>query len=161
MPIIDVDFTGVETSAGFLPPGAYQAQIVAVEQRQGREYPGLKITWASVESATEGMRADQFISLAPRALWKLKGMLEDLGSEIPQSTLRLNTDRWIGKVATIKVINEPWIDSAGESHDSSKVDTTFRATGDRSTVAPAGEYKEVPNSPEPASSYAEDDDIPF
>lgn len=75
MAVIEVDFTGVESSGGFLAPGAYEAQVQNIELRDGRNYPGLKFTWVSTESDTDGQRADQFVSLAPKALWKFKGIL--------------------------------------------------------------------------------------
>ena len=88
MAVIEVDFTGVESS-GFLAPGAYEAQVQNIELRDGRNYPGLKFTWVSTESDTDGQRADQFVSLAPKALWKFKGILEAFGAEIPQSLMAL------------------------------------------------------------------------
>ena len=41
MPVIEVDFTGVETGAGFLAPGAYEAEVVKVESPRRQKLPGL------------------------------------------------------------------------------------------------------------------------
>lgn len=122
MAIIEVDFTGVTSGAGYLEPGTYRAQVESVDRVEGRNYPGLKWTWRSVEDASYGQQADQFISLAPKALFVLKGALEALGAKIPQSVLRFDTDKLIGKKAFIRVVNEPWTDSAGVERPSSKVD---------------------------------------
>ena len=58
MPVIEVDFTGVTSGAGFLEPGTYRARVENVVRVDGRNYPGLKWTWTSVEPDTLGMQAD-------------------------------------------------------------------------------------------------------
>lgn len=129
MAIIEADFTGVTSGAGFLEPGTYRAEVENVAQVEGRNYPGLKWTWRSVEDASYGQQADQFTSLSPKALWVLKGILEALGAEIPQSVVRLDTDRLIGRTAFIHVVNEPWVGSDGEEHPSSRVDRVLSVPG--------------------------------
>lgn len=164
MPVIEVDFTGVETGAGFLAPGAYEAEVVAVESRDGKNYPGLKFTWASVEPETEGQRSDMWLSLAPKALWKFKGVLEAFGAEIPQSLMRFNTDRLIGKRAVIQVIDEPWTDSEGVSHPSSKVATVHPSRNGKAKAEPIQQVPASDFAPIPAGSMedmTEDKDIPF
>ena len=159
MAVIEVDFTGVESSGGFLAPGAYEAQVQNIELRDGRNYPGLKFTWVSTESDTNGQRADQFVSLAPKALWKFKGILEAFGAEIPQSLMRFDTDRLIGKRAVIRVIDEPWTDAEGVTHSSSKVDTVHPSRADKAPQAKPSDL-DNPLPPEPVD-MAEDEDIPF
>lgn len=122
MVVITVDFTNVETGAGFLEPGVYRAQVEAVREQEGRNYPGLKFTWASIEPETEGQRADMFVSLAPQSLWRFKQVIEALGGRVPQSIVRVDTDRLVGKRAVIRVVHEPWTDSEGVQRYSSKVD---------------------------------------
>jgi len=164
MPVIEVDFTGVETGAGFLAPGAYEAEVVGVESRDGKNYPGLKFTWASVEPETEGQRSDMWLSLAPKALWKFKGVLEAFGSKIPQSVLRFNTDRLIGKRAVIQVIDEPWTDADGVSHPSSKVATVHPSRNGKAKAEPIQQAPASDVAPIPAvnmEDMAEDSDIPF
>lgn len=165
MAIVEVDFTDVQTGAGFLEPGLYRAQVEAVEKREGRSYPGLKWTWASIEPETMGQRADGFTSLAPQSLWVLKGILEAFGVEVPQSALRFDTEKLIGKRALIKVYHEPWTDGEGNQKTSSKVDKVFAITKDGngqkaaepappSDLTPARDYKDV--------EFEDDDDsIPF
>lgn len=153
MGVITVDFTNVDTGAGFLDPGVYRAQVEAVREQDGRNYPGLKFTWASVEPETEGQRADMFVSLAPQALWKFKQILEALGGQVPQSTVRLDTDRLIGKKAVIHVVHEPWTDSEGVQRHSSKVDVVHALMNETQSAEDIG-----------ADDIAEAsgvDDIPF
>lgn len=164
MPVIEVDFTNVESGGGFLAPGVYEAQLVNVEARDGRNYPGLKVTWASVEPETEGQRADMFVSLAPQALWKFKGLLEALGAEVPKSVVRLNTDRLIGKRAVIHVIAEPWTDAEGQQRTSSKVNAVHRRQAAQAKVDLPEIAAPSVLSPDPVSDAPElmdDEDIPF
>ncbi len=153
MPIVTVDFTDVE-SGGYLAPGAYEAEVQAVREQDGRNYPGLKFTWASIEPETEGQRADMFVSLAPQALWKFKQILDALGGQVPKSLVRLDTDKLIGKRALIHVLHEPWTDAEGARHTSSKVESVF----------PLREHPQ--SGPEAVSAVPETealdaDDIPF
>jgi hypothetical protein len=164
MAIIEVDFTGVTSGAGFLEPGVYRAQVESVEQRDGKNYPGLSWTWSSVEPDTQGQRADLFTSLSPKALWVLKGILEAFGAEIPQSAMRFETNKLVGKQAMIKVINEPWTDAAGEEHPSSKVERVFKPLS--TSQPPNGNGKaKAASEPLPAEpdglDFGDDEDIPF
>lgn len=160
MAIIEVDFTNVETGAGFLEPGLYQARVEKVDKTTGKNYDGLKWSWSSIESETHGQRADLFTSLAPQSLWVLKGILEAFGAEIPQSALRLDTDRWIGKKALIKVIHEPWTDSEGNEKTSSKVDKVFPIQKTADEPPPMHDPDFAPIEPDGSESIDEDD-IPF
>lgn len=156
MPVITVDFTDVE-SGGYLAPGSYRAEVLAVREQEGRNYPGLRFTWASIEPATEGQRADMFVSLAPQSLWKFKQVIEALGGQVPKSVVRIDTDRLIGKRAVIHVIHEPWTDAEGVQRFSAKVQAVFPLPKDKPTAAFADEYpaEVFPDVPEA------EDDIPF
>jgi|AMWB02.1.fsa_nt_gi hypothetical protein len=164
MVVVNVDFTDVDSSS-FLAPGTYRAKVAAVEQRDGSNYPGLKWTWESIEPETAGQKSDMFLSLAPKALWKLKNTIEALGRAVPKSALKINTDQFIGKVATITVIDEPWTDAEGKLHHSSKIDTVFRATPEN---APETAKQEPEPEEAPPADYSDidfgggdGDDIPF
>lgn len=165
MAILNLDFTGVETQAGFLPPGVYRARVAKVDHVDGRNYPGLKFVFESTESETEGMRSEMFLSLAPQALWKLKLTLESLGAEIPQSKVKINTDNFVGRVGRIEVVNEPWTDAEGNSHDSSKVSKVWKAGGEAAGEATSEEGESPPPSDlTPADEFkgidfSDDDDL--
>ena len=124
MVVVTVDFTDVD-SGGYLAPGTYQAEVLAVREHEGRNYPGLKFTWSSIEPETEGQRADMFVSLAPQSLWKFKRVIEALGGQVPKAMVRLDTDRLVGKRALIHVVHEPWTDAEGVRRSSAKVEAVF------------------------------------
>lgn len=160
MVVVTVDFTDVD-SGGVLAPGAYRAEVVAVRRHDGRNYPGLKFTWASIEPETEGQRADMFVSLAPQALWKFKQILEALGGQVPKSVVRLDTDRLIGKRAFIHVVHEPWTDAEGVQRVSAKVQAVFPLPkAEPSSKAVVGAPVDVVQGVAPEFQEV-DDDIPF
>src|SRR5664279_248646 len=148
---VEVDFSDVDTQSGFLPPGLHVARVAAIEHKDGKNYPGLKFAFESTEVATQGMWSEMFISLSPKALWKLKITLESLGVEVPQSVMKLETQDIVGKVGKIEVTNEPWTDAAGDTHDSSKVDKVLKSV--------AGAEPDDYNR-EPDVSEDDDSDLP-
>ncbi len=154
MPVITADFSDVD-SGGALPPGAHRAEVVAVREQDGRNYPGLKFTWASIDPETEGQRADQFVSLAPQALWKFKQILEALGGQVPKAVVRLDTDRLIGKRAHIYVAHEPWTDAEGVQHFSAKVQNVLPLSR---TAEPA---ETTPAQTEPPSEVDAGEEIEY
>ena len=159
MTVIEVDFSDVQDLAGFLPPGNYDAKVTKVEQRDGRNYPGLAITAESIEEDTAGMTSQGFLSLAPKALWKLYGVMQSMNLEVPKDKVRFDDQKMVGHIVQIKVINDPWTDAEGKVHDSSKIDQYFPPKVKRETTSPdiappAEAFEEPVNSPD-------DDDIPF
>lgn len=127
MTVLNVDFEGVETGAGYLPAGSYLARVQSIEVKEGQKADYLNWCYVSVDPGTEGMVAYQKTSLADNALWKLKRTLEALGAEIPQSKVRLDTDRFIGRTGIIHVVDEPYVGSDGVSRSSFKVQDVFPA----------------------------------
>lgn len=127
MTVVNVDFTDVETGAGYLPAGSYRARVQSIEVKAGQQADYLNWCFVSVEPGTEGMVGYLKTSLADKALWKLKRTLEALGAEIPQSKLRLDTEKFIGRLGLIHVADEPYVGSDGVSRSSFKIQDVFTA----------------------------------
>jgi hypothetical protein len=127
MTIINVDMTEVETGAGYLPAGSYTAKVASIEVKAGQKADFLNWCFVSTQAGTEGMVGYLMTSLADKALWKLKRTLEALGAEIPQSKLRLDTEKFVGRVGLIHVVDEPYVGSDGVSRSSYKVQDVFPA----------------------------------
>ena len=128
MTVLNVDFTDVETGAGYLPAGSYRARVQSIEVKEGQKADYLNWCFVSTDPGTEGMVGYLKTSLADNALWKLKRTLEALGAEIPQSKLRLDTEKFIGRSGLIHVIDEPYVGSDGVSRSSFKIQDVFPAT---------------------------------
>jgi hypothetical protein len=149
MTVLNLDFTDVESGGGILPAGTYQARVKSVEVKAGQKADYLNWCFQA-----EGGVAYLMTSLADNALWKLKGVLEALGAEIPQSKVKLDTDKFIGKAGTIHVVNEPYTGSDGVTRDSFKIQDVFPANGDTPAPAPVEEASDD-------SIGFDDDSIPF
>jgi hypothetical protein len=156
MTVVNVDFTDVESGAGYLPAGTYKARVKSIEIKDGSKAQYLNWCFVSVAPGTEGRVGYLMTSLADNALWKLKGVLEALGAEIPQSKLKLDTDKFIGRVGIIHVVDEPYEGSDGVMRSSFKISDVFPAQG---TDEP------MPSEPIPAGyddvDFGSTDDIPF
>ena len=127
MSVLNVDFTDVETGAGYLPAGSYRARAQSIEVKAGQQADYLNWCFVSIEPGTEGMVGYLKTSLADKALWKLKRTLEALGAEIPQSKLRLDTEKFVGRMGVIHVVDEPYVGSDGVSRSSFKISDVFPA----------------------------------
>lgn len=161
MATIDLDFTDVETSGGYLAPGVYCARVDKCEQKDGANHPGLKLSFASEEAETYGQRSEMFLSLSPKALWKVYLTLEALGVPVAKERQRLNTDKLVGLTGMVKVINDPWTDSEGKVHDSSKVESVFPVIGAAKPAQPAAPDTSDDNSNHEPDGSEDYDGIPF
>ena len=55
MTVINMDFTEVETGAGYLPAGAHRARVQSIEVKAGQQADYLNWCFVSEEPSTEGM----------------------------------------------------------------------------------------------------------
>src|ERR1700761_3709579 len=96
--VVSVDFTGVKAGGATVPDGRYKAKITAVEQKEGKESgePYIQATWEITSNKCNGREVlyDNY-SLQPSALWKLKGMLEAMGVEVPDGEQDVDFDELI------------------------------------------------------------------
>jgi len=159
MTVLNVDFTDVESGAGYLPAGTYLARVKSIEVKAGQKADYLNWCYVSIQPGSEGRVAFLMTSLADNALWKLKGTLEALGAEIPQSKLKLDTDKFLGRTGIIHVVDEPYVGSDGVSRSSYKIADVFPAPTEQAPAAPAQD------APLPPDDFADvdfgNDNIPF
>ena len=96
--VISVDFTGVKSGGATIPDGRYAAKIIAVEQKEGKESgePYVELTWEVTSKKCNGreIKFDNY-SLQPQALWRLKGMLEAMGVDVPDGEQDVDFDELI------------------------------------------------------------------
>jgi hypothetical protein len=106
--IIQIDFEGAGGSDREWPtfePGKYPAKIEKIEQKMSKAgNPMLEWTY-SVEGLPGTMR--DWTSLQPNALWKLKSILKNLGFEVPDGPLDIDTDELIGMECAVELTLEP------------------------------------------------------
>jgi hypothetical protein len=110
---IKIDMTGVSAEGGgFQPlePGEYPAMLAKIEQKQGRDSGKPYLEFEFHLDNTNGRRQWVNYSLAPNALWKLKGdLVNAFGMEVPDGEFDLDTDALIGaRVTLVLTVKDHW-----------------------------------------------------
>lgn len=104
---LTVDFSGVESGGKAVPDGAYEVEVVEVtEEVSSDDNAYLKWKFKITDGEAKGAVIFDNTSLQPQALWRLKGLLETLGEEVPDSAMELDLASYEGTTLTITVANE-------------------------------------------------------
>jgi Protein of unknown function (DUF669). len=90
---ISVDMSGVESSKK-VAEGDYRLKVTGVEKEKAESSGKDKLSWEFEITAGKSKGATLYYttSLQPQALWNLKGLLENLGVEVPDSAMDLDLD---------------------------------------------------------------------
>lgn len=101
----NVDFSDVGSSDSkyYLEPGSYMVKIESVGKdiKEGGEYPYLK--WEFSVSNKDDMTLNVITSLSPKALFKLKELMEAVGVVVPEGAMTVNPTDYIGRVCMADV----------------------------------------------------------
>ena len=103
---IAVDFTGVDAGGKAVPDGVYACEVADVTEEEGEKGPYLKWKFRVTDGPAKGGMIYDNTSLTPASLWRLKGLLETLGIEVPDSTMELDLPEYVGMELPITVVNE-------------------------------------------------------
>lgn len=105
-----LDFTGVETGGKAVPDGNYLAEVVSVEEKEGNESgePYLAWKWKILEGPGKGATVYDNTSLQPQALWRLRGMLESMGFDVPDGAMDFDEQDCIGEQCILEITNEKY-----------------------------------------------------
>lgn len=103
-----VDMTGVE-SYSRCPEGQFPAKLVKLEECtiQGSGDDGLKAKFEVTGGSGKGSNVFETFSLAEKALWKLKMMLEAMGMKAV-GKMTLDLDKLEGKSVGIEVVHDEY-----------------------------------------------------
>lgn len=106
-----VDFTGVESGGRpRYPEGDYIATIKSIVPgtKGDEDKPILKVTFEISEGKFEGqtVREDYFIT--PKALFRLKGLLEAINVKVPSKVVNLPLKKMIGKEVGITLTDDEY-----------------------------------------------------
>lgn len=105
---VKVNFEGVETRKK-IPDGEYHAKVEETSVEEGNEHPYIKWVFEIVEDGDfQGRKLFYNTSLAPKALWNLRNLLETLGVETPDSETELDLDSYKDLELMVRVENEVW-----------------------------------------------------
>jgi hypothetical protein len=162
--VIEVDFEGVESGGGqrAVPDGVYSVKVAqAPTKEEGSESGEAYLSWkfAITKGKQKGATLYDNTSLQPQALWKLKSLLEAMGEEVPDSTLRLVPSEYVDRELNVEVVNEEY-----NGRDRPKVTAYIVETGeedsedDESEDSEDDEDDEKPARKKGKSKKSEDED---
>lgn len=87
--IVHVDFTGVSAS-GALPEDNYEVKVEDVTQEEGPKAPYLNFELKVSSGKYKGKKVWHICTLSPDGLFNLRGVLEALGVETPESAMDID-----------------------------------------------------------------------
>lgn len=104
---LEVDFSGVEAGGKAVPDGAYTVEVAEVtEEESSGGNPYLKWKLKVSEGDCKGSVLYDNTSLQPQALWRLKGLIESLGEEVPDSVMKIDISDFVDGTMDVIVVNE-------------------------------------------------------
>lgn len=106
--IVTVDMSGVESGGKAVPDGVYAVVVHEISEEEGDKGPYLKWVFKITDGPASSALLYDNLSLSPKALWKLKGLLETLGVEVPDSSMELDLEEYIGMEMTVTIANEEY-----------------------------------------------------
>lgn len=105
---VSVNMEGVEAGGKAIADGNYEAEIVEVtEEESSNGNEQLKVVWQFTEKM-KGTKLFDWLSLTPQSLWRLRGLLETIGVEVPDGVMNIDLDDLIGCSAVLEVTNEDY-----------------------------------------------------
>jgi plastocyanin len=165
---LEVDFTGVESGGKAVPDGVYELEVQGIEINEGEK--GQYLTWKSKvvsEGAAKGGIVYDNTSLTPQALWRLKGLLECLGVDVPDSSMELDLEEYVGMKFTATIANEnyqgkdrPKIAQYGGEVTEGEESGSSAKSG-KSSEKSSSSAKKSSKKSEEEGEVEEEDDIPF
>lgn len=105
--VVTVDMEGVESGGKIVPDGTYEGIIESVESKESsNDNPMLVVKWKLTSGKGKGGAVWDNLPLVPQALWRLKGLLEALGVEVPDSSMDIDLTELEGQEASLQIVNE-------------------------------------------------------
>lgn len=103
---ISVDFAGVDSSSRSMEDGWAHAEILEAElTTSGNDNEMFKVKVQLTRGKEKAIAYDNLV-LTPNALWKLKGLLEAAGVEVPEGEMDIEEKDLVGLEFEAEVLNE-------------------------------------------------------
>jgi hypothetical protein len=116
------DFTNVSEGGGRLPAGEYVCKVTKCEVTQGEKAKNLKWTLTVGLGDHKGDTMMFNTSLSVKALFKLREFMIACGQDVPKAVVAVDTDKLLGSVVGIKVVDTTYKDkTTGEEKPSTEV----------------------------------------
>lgn len=154
---VNVDFTDVEagTGGGFhIPEGDYGVVVHSAElTTSSNDNEQIKWVFKGTEGKAKGKQFFFYTPLVEQALWKLRGTLEALGVETPDSAMDIDLDELIGMEGIGQVVDDEY-----QGKTRSKLSGLSPGEEDVSDKKPAkGKNKAVKVSEDEVKEMSEDE----
>lgn len=120
MPKFDVDFSGIEDGYKLPQEGDYVCKVKSITLEDGPKGKYLKWTLVIGTGSEKGTSVIHNTTLVPAGLFSLRNTLTALGVEVPKSSLRINTDAYIGKIVGITISHREY-EKDGQKKKSAQV----------------------------------------
>lgn len=144
--IISLDFEGVESGGGGfrIPEGDYRMKVVKVEDTESDAGNSMfKWTFEGMEKKAKGKKFYLYtVYDPPDSLWKLKSLLEALGTEVPDGAMDLDLDEMVDLELIGQVGDEEYQNkTTSKLQDFSPIDGDDGDTDGDDKKKPAGKDK--------------------
>ena len=121
---VSVDFAGVDSSSRSIEDGWAHAEILEAELTTSANDNEMFSVKVQLTRGKEKAIAYDNLVLTPNALWKIKGLLEAAGVEVPEGEMDIEEKDLVGLEFEAEVVNENF-----EGKDRPKL-VSFRPSGD-------------------------------
>lgn len=98
----------VEGKRPLVAEGEYSVEVANVEEREGQNAPYLAWEFKVVGGKFDGAKLYHNTSLAPQALWNLRGLLEAVGVDVPDDDVDMDLEDFVGKTCGVVIEHETY-----------------------------------------------------
>lgn len=133
---VSVDFTGVESGGRSIEDGWAHAEILEAELTESSNDNEMFKVKVQLTRGKEKAIAYDNLVLTPNSLWKIKGLLEAAGVEVPEGEMDIAEEDLVGLEFEAEVVNENY-----EGKDRPKL-INFRSASDEDDEADEDDEEE-------------------
>lgn len=148
-----VNMKGVDTKRPLLPEGDYLVAVSEMSVEDGQEAEYYKWIFEVIEGKHEGAKLYYNTSLAPQALFNLRGLLEALGIEVPDDEYEVDPKEYIGAEMMAVVGHERY-----NGKLQSKIQDFYTVDGDEKKPASRKSHSDKDDEPPRRGRRAEDEE---
>lgn len=155
------DFTNV-SEGGSLAAGEYVCKVTKAELKEGQKGKYIKWELTVGTGPAKGSKTYMNTSLTVKALFKLREFMLACGLDVPKQVVDIDTDKIVGRIVGIKVVDSTYVDSkTGETKPSTEIKDTYEVVKTDAGWVRASQAGQVDldTAADEAAPWAADDDV--